>query len=103
METAAQGSSSMLWFIMLAVMVFVLFFPARSQKKREQEHKAKVDALQKGDQIVLANGIVGTVVGFKDDSLEVKVAENVKLTVLKSAVAAFLNDRVQNTPKGGKK
>ena len=103
MQTAAQGSAAWIWWIMLAFAFVVIFLPARSQKKREQELKAKVDALQKGDQIILANGIIGTVVGFKDEALEVKVAENVKLTVLKNAVAGFLNDRTAGTQQGGTK
>ena len=103
MQTAAQGSATWIWWIMLAFMFVVIFLPARSQKKREQELKSRVDALQKGDQIILANGIIGTVVGFKDEALEVKVAENVKLTVLKNAVAGFLNGRTQSADKGGKK
>jgi len=105
METAAQSSASWIWWFMLAFAFVVIFLPARSQKKREQELKAKTDALQKGDQIILASGIIGTVVGFKDEALEVKVAENVKLTVLKNAVVGFLNDRTANatTEKGGKK
>ena len=105
MQTAAQSSVNWFWLIMIAFMFVVIFLPARSQKKREQELKAKTDALQKGDQIILAKGIIGTVVGFKDEALEVKVAENVKLTVLKNAVVGFLNDRTANatTEKGGKK
>ncbi len=103
MQTAAQGSAAWIWWIMLAFAFVVIFLPARSQKKREQEMKAKTDALQKGDQIILANGIIGTVVGFKDEALEVKVAESVKLTVLKTAVAGFLTDRTQSAGKGGKK
>ena len=102
MQTAAQGSSTFLLLMMLAFAFVVIFLPARSQKKREQEMKTKLDALQKGDQIVLANGIIGTVVGFKDEALEVKVAEGVKLTVLKTAVAGFLTDRTQ-AAQGGKK
>ncbi len=102
MQTAAQGSAAWIWWIMLAFAFVVIFLPARSQKKREQELKTKVDALQKGDQIVLASGIIGTVVGFKDEALEVKVAENVKLTVLKNAVVGFLNDRTP-AAQGGKK
>ena len=102
MDTAAQGSATWIWWVMLAFAFVVIFLPARSQKKREQEMKTKVDALQKGDQIILANGIIGTVVGFKDEALEVKVAENVKLTVLKNAVAGFLNDRTP-AAQGGKK
>ena len=102
MQTAAQGSAAWIWWVVLAFAFVVIFLPARSQKKREQEMKTKVDALQKGDQIILANGIIGTVVGFKDEALEVKVAENVKLTVLKTAVAGFLNDRTP-AAQGGKK
>jgi|GEM_PF-1320864 preprotein translocase subunit YajC len=105
MQTAAQGSAAWIWWIMLAFAFVVIFLPARSQKKREQELQTKVNALQKGDQIILANGIIGTVVGFKDNALEVKVAESVKLTVLKNAVVGFLNDRTANatTEQGGKK
>ncbi len=102
MNTAAQGSS-FIWFLLLAFAFVMIFLPARSQKKREQELKTKVDALQKGDQIVLASGIIGTVVGFKDEALEVKVAENVKLTVLKTAVVGFLTDRTPAAAKGGTK
>ncbi len=102
MQTAAQGSTAWIWFLMLAFAFVVVFLPARSQKKREQELQTKVNALQKGDQIILANGIIGTVVGFKDNALEVKVAESVKLTVLKNAVVGFLNDRT-TTEKGGTK
>ncbi len=105
MQTAAQGSAAWIWWIMLAFAFVVIFLPARSQKKREQELQTKVAALQKGDQIILANGIIGTVVGFKDDALEVKISEGIKLTVLKNAVVGFLNDRTANatTDKGGKK
>ena len=46
MQTAAQGSAAWIWWIMLAFAFVVIFLPARSQKKREQEMKAKVDALQ---------------------------------------------------------
>ena len=101
MQTATQGSSA-LFFLLFAGMCVWILLSARSQKKREQEMKTKIDALQKGDQIVLANGIIGTVAGFKDEALEVKVAEGVKLTVLKTAVARFLTDRTQ-TVQGGKK
>ena len=101
MNTTAQGSSA-LFFLLFAGMFVWILLSARGQKKREQELKTKVEALQKGDQIILASGIIGTVVGFKDEALEVKVAENVKLTVLKNAVAGFLNDRTP-AAQGGKK
>ena len=92
MEQAAQGGG-MFWLLIMAVMfVMLIFMPARSQKKREQELLSKVNALQKGDQVIIPGGIIGTVAGFKDNALEIKVAENVKLTVLKTAIVGVLND-----------
>lgn len=103
METTAQGAGMFFWFILLAFAFIVIFLPARSQKKREQELMSKVNALQKGDQIIIPGGIIGTVAGFKDNALEVKVAENVKLTVLKTAVVGLLNDVQPAAKEGGAK
>ena len=64
METTAQGGGLFFWFILLAFAFIVIFLPARSQKKREQELMSKVNALQKGDQIIIPGGIIGTVAGF---------------------------------------
>ncbi len=101
MEQAAQGSG-MMWLILMAVMfVMLIFMPARSQKKREQELLSKVNALQKGDQVIIPGGIIGTVAGFKDNALEVKVAENVKLTVLKTAIVGVVNDLQASAGKEG--
>lgn len=103
METTAQGGGMFFWFILLAFAFIVIFLPARSQKKREQELMSKVNALKKGDQIIIPGGIIGTVAGFKDNALEVKVAENVKLTVLKTAVVGLLNDVQPAAKEGGAK
>ncbi len=94
METtaAAQGGANMMLFLFLLAMVVLMLWSGRGQKKREQERQTKVDALQKGDGVILSGGIVGTVAGFKDNMLEIKIAENVKLTVLKTAVVGFVNE-----------
>ena len=70
----------------------MMLWSGRGQKKRDQERLAKVEALQKGDKIIIPGGIIGTVDGFKDNTLEVKIAENVKITVLKTAVVGFVNE-----------
>lgn len=102
MQTAAQGSTAIMWWILLAFLLVMIWFPARSQKKQEQERMKKVDALKKGDQVILPSGIVGTVAGFKDNALEVKVAEGIKLTVLKTAIVGFVNEK-QPAQEGGAK
>ena len=103
MDQAAQGSGMIFWLLMLAIMFVVFFMPARSQKKREQELLAKVNSLQKGDQVILSSGVVGTVAGFKDNLLEIKVAENVKIHVLKTAIVGLVNDLQAANNQGGTK
>ena len=93
MNTAAQGGGANLFFMLVFAGLFLfILFSGRSQKKREQERLSKINALQKGDQVIIPGGIVGTVVGFKDNTLEVKLAENVKITILKSGIVGFISD-----------
>ena len=104
MEATAQGGGMFVWLLLMAVMFIVLIFmPARSQKKREQELAAKVNALQKGDQVIIPGGIVGTVAGFKDNLLEVKIAEGVKINVLKTAIVGLVKDLQAANNEGGVK
>lgn len=92
-----------LMWICFAIMVIMIWMSSRTQKKQEQERMAKVNALQKGDSVVLASGIVGTVAGFKDNALEIKVAENMKLTVLKTAIVGFGSEKLTAQKEGGAK
>ena len=103
METTAQGGGMIFWLLMMAFAFIVIFMPARSQKKREQELMAKVNALQKGDQVIIPGGIIGTVAGFKDNAIEVKIAESVKLTVLKTSIVGLVNDLQPAAKEGGAK
>ncbi len=104
MQTAAQGSGmGFFWMLFLLIAIFWVWLPMRNDKKRKEAHQAKADALQKGDQIIIQGGIIGTVVGFKDEAVEVKVADNVKLTVLKSGIVGFISNAAPATKKGGAK
>ena len=101
--TTANGGISSGGF-MLAIMVFfivMIMLSSRSQKKKEAEHNKQVSALQKGDRVVLLGGIIGTVVGFNQEILEVKVSENTKLSVLPSGIVAVLKGN--NLQQGDKK
>ena len=103
MNTAAQaGSGNLIFMLMIIVFMIFIIWSGRGQKKREAERQAQVAALQKGDSVVLPGGIVGTVAGFKDNALEVKIAENVKITVLKSGIVGFPSP-VAPVNKGGAK
>ena len=103
METTAQSGGMFLLLLVAGMFVVLTLMQARSQKKREQELLSKVNALQKGDGVILSGGIVGTVAGFKDNLLEIKLAENVKIHVLKTAIAGLVQDLQAANNEGGAK
>jgi preprotein translocase subunit YajC len=101
-NTAAGGFNGI--FIMLIVfMVFFMWLNGRSQKKREAERQKTIKNLQKGDKIVLLGGVIGIVAGFSGELIEVKVSENVKLSVLPSGVVSAYNKTDVQTVEGAKK
>ncbi len=75
--------------LIFAIMYFLLIRP---QQKKVKEHKALVDAVRRGDQIVTQGGLIGKVSKVKDDNeIEVELAEGVKVRVVKSTVAQVLS------------
>jgi preprotein translocase subunit YajC len=93
---AASGDtqSSLLSLLPLVLMFVVLYFiMIRPQMKRQKEHKAMVEALAKGDEIVTSGGFLGRVTKLGETYLSVEVANGVELQVQRTAV-------VQVLPKG---
>jgi preprotein translocase subunit YajC len=88
-----QPQQPNLWVNMIpiaAVFVIFYFFLIRPQQKQMKDHQAMLDSVQKGDKILTTGGLYGTVVGIKGTDLEVRFAENVKLTVARSAVSKVI-------------
>jgi preprotein translocase subunit YajC len=87
MEGGAGGSTfTMLipFVLIFAVFYFIVIMPAKKQQRKKD---AMITALKKGDRIITNGGIYGTIAAVEDTSLLVKVADNVKIRVAKSAVA----------------
>ena len=77
---------------LILIFVIFFFFLIRPQQKRIKEHKAMVDSLNRGDDIVTSGGIVGKVVRvLEDDKAEVEIAENVTVKIIKSTVSQVLS------------
>ena len=75
--------------LIFAIMYFLLIRP---QQKKVKEHKAMVEGLRRGDQVVTAGGLIGKVVKVKEDGeLEVELADNVKVRVVQSTVATVVS------------
>ena len=94
-QAASGGSESSLFSLLPLVLMFVVlyFIMIRPQMKKQKEHKAMVEALAKGDEVVIAGGLLGRVAKMGDNYLHVEVADNVELQVQRGAV-------VQVLPKG---
>jgi preprotein translocase, YajC subunit len=92
MEQGAAGNS---FLVILIIFVGVmLFVSSRGQKKREQQRQTIIKSLQKGDKVILIGGVIGTIVGFKDNLFEVKISENTKITVLENGIVDVFKDNV---------
>jgi len=71
------------------IMYFVMFRP---QKKRQQEQQRLISSLKTGDRVVTNAGIHGLIANVKETTLMLKVADNVKIEIEKSAVANVLKE-----------
>jgi preprotein translocase subunit YajC len=94
-QSAAAGPdpiTSLLPFILIFVIMYFLLI--RPQQKRLKEHRAMITALKRGDRVVTAGGLVGkvTAVGTEEsDEITLEVAQNVKVTAIKSTITAVLS------------
>jgi preprotein translocase subunit YajC len=96
-QTAAAGGGAESSLLSMAplVLVFVVmyFIMIRPQMKKQKEHKAMIEALAKGDEVVVGGGVIGRVAKLGETFVHVEVANGVELQVQRAAV-------VQVLPKG---
>ena len=85
------GDAGIINLIMLGGFVLIFYFLLiRPQNKRRKEHQELVSSLNKGDEVVTAGGVVGTITKVEDDFVKVQVSEQVEMRVQKSAIGATL-------------
>lgn len=85
---AAGGLISMLPFVFIFVIMYYVMI--RPQMRRQKEQARLVASLKTGDRVVTASGIHGLISNVKDKTVIVKVADNVKLEMEKTAVTNVL-------------
>ncbi len=77
--------------IMLVVFIGIFYFLLiRPQMKRQKEHRAMVDSLSKGDEVVTAGGVLGKIVEIGDAFITVEIANNTHIKVQPHAVSAVM-------------
>ena len=85
-----NGLESFIPIILIFVIMYFLLI--RPQQKKIKEHKMMVDAIRRGDQVITQGGIIGKITKVKEgEEVEVEIASNVKVTVIKSTLVNVLN------------
>lgn len=96
--SAGPGGGMESIFLIVAMFAVLYFLMIRPQMKRAKEHKAMVDALQKGDEVVTAGGVLGRISKVGDAHLTLEIAPNVEIQVQRSAVQTVLpKGTIKNT------
>lgn len=100
----ALGGEGGLGMFLPLILIFVIFYflLIRPQQKRQKQHQAKLSAARRGDKVVLGGGILGSVVKVIDDNeLQVKIADDVEVRVLKTTLMDVLT-KPEPTKDGAK-
>jgi preprotein translocase subunit YajC len=80
--------TSLLPFLLIILVFYFLIL--RPQQKRQKDRQKLLEAVKKGDKVITASGIHGTVEGVEDNSVLVKIADNVKVKMEKSAIGTIV-------------
>ena len=91
-QGAGAGPSGGMESMLLIVLMFVVlyFLMIRPQMKRAKEHKGMIEALQKGDEVVTAGGVLGRISRINENYVTLEIASNVEIQVQRPAVQLVL-------------
>ena len=88
---AAGPMDSVMQFLPIILMFAVLYFlMVRPQMKKAKEHKALLEALGKGDEVVTQGGLAGRITKVGDDFVSIAIADNVDIQMQKAAITLVL-------------
>jgi len=75
-----------------SIIAIFYFMILRPQQKKQKQMQQMIEAIKKGDKVIMSGGLHGTVAGIDDKSVLVQVAENVKLKFEKAAVTTVVRE-----------
>lgn len=91
---AAAGGMAAFQQVIPLVFMFAIFYflLIRPQQKKAKEHKALLDSMKKGDNVITAGGVHGKVSAVENDIVTLEVANNVNVKITKSYIATIKKD-----------
>ena len=86
-DGATDGNSIWVMLVFFVVIIALFYFVmVRPQRKRQQEHQTMMEELQRGDKVMTAGGIYGTIESISEDSVVIKVESGTTLRVARNSV-----------------
>ena len=93
---SGQGLFSTLLMFALIIGIFY-FMILRPQQKRQKERQKLLEALKKGDKVITAGGMYGTIAGIDEKTVLVQVADNVKMKFERSSITSVVSEGTGDT------
>src|SRR5271170_4695903 len=88
-QASAQPSGIALFLPMVLIMVIFYFLMIMPTQRRQKKVAEMLKNLKTGDKVITNGGIYGTIVGLEDESVQLRIAEQVKVKISRSAIAGF--------------
>lgn len=85
-STGGFGQTFGQYGIFIPMALIFWFLILRPQMKQQKEHKSKLAALKKGDEVLTGGGLIGKVIKIDENYAEVEIAQGVKVKALKSTI-----------------
>ena len=86
---AGPGGTAMLWLPMVLIVVIFYFLMILPAQRRQKKVNQMLSALKNGDKVITNSGIFGTIVGVEDDAIQLRIADQVKIKISRSAIAGL--------------
>jgi preprotein translocase subunit YajC len=102
-DAVAGGTTAVVMQFAPLILIFVVFYflLIRPQQKRAKEHRTMLTSLKRGDRIITAGGLLGTVTKVKEgsDEIEVELAPNVRVNAVRTTISSVIRPTAANDAK----
>jgi preprotein translocase subunit YajC len=91
-QAAGAPQDTLTTFILPMALIFVVFyfFMIRPQQQKQKQLKSMLDSLRRGDRVVTAGGLIGTISKVEGDEAQIDIAEGVRVRVVRSTIASVI-------------
>ena len=96
---APAGAAAFAQFVPLILVFAIMYFLIlRPQQRKLRQHRDMVAALKRGDEIITNGGLIGRVVSVRDDEVDVEIAQNVRVRVVRGMISQVVSQAAAPAP-----